>query len=338
MEAQVQAGLLTARQSRRGKLLRALATARTVLWMAAITYVLACASAWFWQRHLIFEPSKAMRAAPSSFKFRVEDIAIPVINDPRRLHIADRFEIFPSASAEAVPSMVHNIHGWWIPSATVPEASARTVLYLHGNDGNVSTSIDETAPLRALGYSVFMVDYSGYGRSEGPFPSERSVYNDAEAAWNYLVHSRGIASRNLFIYGHSLGGAVAIELARRHREAAGLIVESSFTSIRDMAVRDWLYGLMPVNLLLGQRFDSIDKVAQLALPVLFIHGTADETVPFEMGLQLYRKAGGNKRFVAIDGGGHENNAQAGGAVFRQAVSGFVEDAARPYQVGAASTK
>src|SRR2546422_4299392 len=99
---------------------------------------------------------------------------------------------------------------------------------LHGNDGNVSTSMGEIAPLRELGYAVFMPDYRGYGESEGPFPSEKTVYEDAEAAWIYLVDQRGIRPAKLYIYGHSLGGAIAIELALHHPEAAGLILRRSF--------------------------------------------------------------------------------------------------------------
>src|SRR5207253_2018562 len=106
---------------------------------------------------------------------------------------------------------------------------AKVVLYLHGNDGNVSASMPAIAPLRELGYAVLLIDYRGYGESAGSFPSEQSVYLDAEAAWRYLTAERGVDARNLYIYGHSLGGAIAIELAVHHPEAAGLIVESSFT-------------------------------------------------------------------------------------------------------------
>jgi fermentation-respiration switch protein FrsA (DUF1100 family) len=151
------------------------------------------------------------------------------------------------------------------------------------------------------------------------------VYEDAEAAWRYLVTDQRIDPRRLYIYGHSLGGAIAIELATRHPEAAGLIVESSFTSIYDMARLEKPYKLFPVGLFLNQRFDSIAKVERLALPALFIHGTADEVVPFSMGEQLYRRAGGMKRFVAIDGGRHDDNSAAGGAAFLAAIRNFVLD-------------
>ncbi len=335
MEAQVSTGIIATGASRHSRSLRYVSLLRTFLWCAALAYLMLCAATWVWQRHLIFEPDQVLRSSPAVFKFPVTDVAIPVVEDLRREYAANRWEFLPASTAERQAHSIHTVHGWWIPSRN---PAARTVLYLHGNDGNVSTSMSEIAPLRELGYSVFMVDYGGYGRSEGGFPSEKGVYTDTEAAWDYLVHTRGINSRSLVIYGHSLGGAVAIELARRHPEAGGLVVESSFTSIYELAVRDWKYALLPVNLLLNQRFESIEKVAQLSLPVLFIHGTADEIVPFEMGLQLFRKSGGSKRFVSIDGGRHDNNAAVGGAVFRSAISTFVDDSTRPYGAGTLAAK
>src|SRR5258708_12301937 len=122
-----------------------------------------------------------------------------------------------------------------------------SVLYLHGNDGNVSTSMDGIAPLRELGYTVFMIDYRGYGASGGGFPSEAGVYQDAQSAWDYLVHDWGVNPANLFIYGHSLGGAIAIELALHHPEPAGLVVESSFTSISNMPIPHPPSPLLPLN-------------------------------------------------------------------------------------------
>jgi pimeloyl-ACP methyl ester carboxylesterase len=246
----------------------------------------------------IFEPNQTLYAGPADFSFKVVDVKIPI------------------SSGDAAQSL----HGWWIAST---RRDARAVLYLHGNDGNVSTSIGEIGPLRELGYSVLMIDYRGYGRSEGSVPSEETVYQDAEAAWNYLIHHRGIRAARLHIYGHSLGGAIAIELALRHPEAAGLIVESSFTSIAEMAKLNGAYALLPMQLS-SQRFDSINKVGGLRLPVLYIHGTADEIVPYAMGEQLYKASGGSKHFVPIGGGLHGNNAAVGGRAFRNAIRDFIE--------------
>ena len=252
--------------------------------------------------YFIFEPDRTLYAKPADYSFKVRDVGLPV-----------------TLSSDAGQSL----HGWWVASAAW---DAKVVLYLHGNDGNVSTSMGDIAPLRELGYAVFILDYRGYGESAGSFPSEKTVYEDAEAAWNYLVDQRGISPARLYIYGHSLGGAIGIELALRHPEAAGLIVESSFTSIREMAKLRKRYALLPMQLL-HQRFDSIQKVSKLKLPVLYIHGTADEVVPYAMGEQLFKASGGRKRFIAIGGGLHANSAAVGGPLFRAAIRDFVEDSA-----------
>src|SRR3989454_11049701 len=170
-----------------------------------------------------------------------------------------------------------------------------------------------------------MPDYRGYGESEGPFPSEKTVYEDADAAWISLVDQRGIRPARPYIYGHSLGGAIAIELAAHHPEAAGLIVESSFPSIREMPKLRKQYALLPMQLL-SQRFDSIQKVSKLRLPVLYIHGTTDEVVPYAMGEQLFRASGGRKRFIAIGGGLHNNNAAVGGPLPLPAIRDFLQAA------------
>jgi pimeloyl-ACP methyl ester carboxylesterase len=240
--------------------------------------------------HFIFEPDRRLYAKASDFPFEILDIEV----------------------GEA-------LHGWWVPGSARQE---KVLLYLHGTSGNVSTNIGDIAPLRELGYSILMVDYRGYGESQGAFPSEKRVYEDAEDAWHYL-RSRRIDPANIFIYGHSLGAAIAIELALRHPEAGGLIVESAFTSIPDMAKLRPQYALLPTRLL-NQQFDSIDKVSRLRLPVLYIHGTADEVVPYRMGQELFRASGGRKRFVAVGGGLHDNNAAVGGPLFRGEIRDFVE--------------
>jgi pimeloyl-ACP methyl ester carboxylesterase len=267
-----------------------------------LAYLTAGALLWGFQSRLIFEPERALRAAPGDFAFAVTEVAIPVgsAGSPRQ-----------AAS------------GWWIPSE---RPDAKVVLYLHGNDGNVTTSMPEVDPLRQLGYSVLLIDYRGYGKSDARFPSESSVYEDAEAAWEYLVRGRGIAPRQLYIYGHSLGGAIAIELATKHPEAAGLIVESGFTSIYDMALLERRYALLPIKPFLNQRFDSIGKVGRLRLRVLYLHGTDDEVVPFSMGRRLFSESAGAKSFVAIEGGRHGDNSVAGGPAFRAAIRSFVDRA------------
>jgi fermentation-respiration switch protein FrsA (DUF1100 family) len=273
---------------------------RSVLAATAAGYVLACAVLYGMQRYLVFEPDTTLRAAPEDFAFAVHDVLIA--GDPGQ-----------------------TLHGWWVPAGG---AGAKVVLYLHGNDGNVSTNMRGIAPLRDLGHSVLLIDYRGYGESGGGFPTERGVYRDAQAGWDYLVGEHKVPPADIVIYGHSLGGAVAIELALHHPEAAGLVVESGFTSIRDMVKLESRYAAVPVGLLLTQNFDSIHKVGRLALPVLYIHGTADEIVPFEMGKKLYEATPAARGFVSVPEGRHEDNAVKGGAELRSAIGRFIASLSR----------
>jgi pimeloyl-ACP methyl ester carboxylesterase len=196
------------------------------------------------------------------------------------------------------------------------------LLYLHGNGVNIGVNAEHAARFQSLGMSVLLVDYRGYGRSEGAFPSEQSVYADAEAMWKHLVEDRDVKPQNIFIYGHSLGSAIGIELALRHPDAAGLIVESAFTSIRDMARRDILFRAVPVGLILTHRFNSINKIARLKLPVLFLHGSQDTLVPFSMSQRLYEAAPEPKYIVLLSGGDHDNSASAAPRQFMEAVRDF----------------
>jgi fermentation-respiration switch protein FrsA (DUF1100 family) len=268
--------------------------------IAAAVYFSATAALWASQSRFIFEPVRTLVVQPAELAFPVTDVTIPV------------------RSAKAGRE---TLHAWWMPAA---RTDAKLVLYFHGNEGNVSTSIGETALLRSLGYSVLVVDYRGYGESDGRFPSESTIYEDAEAALAALLEGWGVRPGNLYLYGHSLGAAVAIDLASKHPELGGVIVESAFTSIYDMARLEPKYGIFPVELLLNQRFESIKKVAHLELPVLYIHGTADRVVPYTMGRALYEQSGGHKRFVAVPGGGHDDNAAVAPGELASAIRDLIQ--------------
>ncbi|MEG3842409.1 alpha/beta fold hydrolase, partial [Microcoleus sp. herbarium14] len=197
----------------------------------------------------------------------------------------------------------------------------RVVLYLHGNGSNVGANVEHANRFHRLGLSIFMIDYRGYGKSQGDFPSESQVYEDAQLAWDYLVKQRGIHPSQIYIYGHSLGGAIAIDLAVRHPEAAGLIVESSFTSVRAMVdFQKPLFSMFPIDVLLTQRFDSLSKVDRLQIPVLFIHGSADSIVPTKMSKKLFDAAPEPKQLYIVPNAGHNNSAAIGGAEYLRRVS------------------
>jgi len=172
---------------------------------------------------------------------------------------------------------------------------------------------------------VFLIDYRGYGKSCPRFPCEKRVYEDVELAWNYLIRDRQIPPQNIILFGHSLGGAIAIELASRHPEVAGLIVESSFTSIREMVAVKKKYGIFPVNLLLHQKFDSLSKVPQLKMPILFTHGTADCMVPAWMSEVLFAASAEPKQLLMVPDADHIHVREAGGDRYHETIAQFLEN-------------
>jgi len=170
---------------------------------------------------------------------------------------------------------------------------------------------------RQLGFSVLAVDYRGFGKSTDVAPSEAYAYEDAEAAWDELA--RLAPGRKRFIVGHSLGGAIATELARRHPEADGLVLEATFTSVRDM-IEQSPWGFLPVGLILTQNFDALAKLPQVRMPVIVVHGTRDSVVPFQMGERLFAAAREPKRFVRVEGAGHHNLSGIGLDQYRRALA------------------
>ena len=194
----------------------------------------------------------------------------------------------------------HRLHAWWLEG---DRPGAPAVLYLHGARWNLTGSVTRIDRWRQLGFAVLAVDYRGFGRSTEVAPTEAYAYEDAEAAWAYLA--KIAPGRPRYIVGHSLGGAIATELARRHPEASGLVLEATFTSVADM-VGESSWGFLPVGLILTQKFDALSKIAEVKVPVLIAHGTRDSIVPFRMGERLFEAATAPKRFVKVEGAGHHN--------------------------------
>jgi alpha-beta hydrolase superfamily lysophospholipase len=207
------------------------------------------------------------------------------------------------------------VHGWWMPGK---RADAPAILYLHGVRWSMGNNLFRMVRWNQLGFAVLAIDYRGFGRSDGELPSETQVYADARVAWSELKR-RVPAVERRFIYGHSLGAAVALELGATEDGAAGVIAESGFTSLADMVNENNL----PVAALLSQRFDALTRAAQQKSPVLFVHGTADRIVPFTMSERLYAAAPEPKRLLLIEGGSHSNYNGTGMDEYRIAVTGFV---------------
>jgi len=207
------------------------------------------------------------------------------------------------------------INAWYFPSAS----ASRVLLFFHGNAENIGTSLGRTKVLSVLGLNILAVDYRGYGKSEGS-PDEAGVYRDAEAAYRYLTDRRGFRAKDIVVHGVSLGGAVAIDLASRF-ECGGLIIESSFTSARDMARQAFiipLFAYVPKS-----QFKSLSKIVKVRAPVLIIHGTRDEIIPFSMGEKLYRAAPEPKSFVPIAGAGHNDVLLVAVEAYTRSLKAFV---------------
>lgn len=203
------------------------------------------------------------------------------------------------------------IHGWWIPS---PLARLAT-LFLHGNGGNLTHRVEHMREITAAGSSILILDYRGYGRSEGR-PSESGLYADAEAGYRYLL-GVGHGRASIVVHGESLGTAVAVNLASRH-ECGGVVLEAPFTSAREVGAR-----VLPgLGAFITWGFDSKRKIPDVRAPLLIIHGSADEVIPFELGESLFHTAREPKSFWAVEGAGHNNLIYAAGASYRRRLSSF----------------
>ncbi|AKG24839.1 phospholipase [Calothrix sp. 336/3] len=272
-------------------------------WLVSVLVLVYCAVTillFFYQSRLIFFPTSSIEKTPELFNLPYQDVWVSILN---------------SASKKEY------IHGWWIKGE---EDDSKVILYLHGNGINIGANLSHAYRFHQQGFSVLLIDYRGYGRSQGRFPNETRVYEDAAFAWNYLTQEQKINPGQIWIYGHSLGGAIAIDLAVKCPQAAGLIVESSFTSIRDIIAHRKHFGIFPVDLILTQRFESIKKVPKLKMPVLFIHGSADTTVPAFMSERLYTAASKPKKLLLVPGAEHNNIAEIAADKYLQTLDSFIQ--------------
>jgi hypothetical protein len=203
----------------------------------------------------------------------------------------------------------------------VPQVdSARWILVFHGNAGNLGTPgrPEHDRQLRGLGFGILALDYRGYGDSDGT-PSEAGLYADARAAYDYLTSVRGVPPERIVIYGHSLGAAVAIQLATQV-PAGGLIVEGAFTSAPDLGAE--VYPFVPVRLIARNRFPSLERVRLLRMPLLVVHGRDDQTIPIAHGRRLFDAAPEPKSFLEV-AGGHDDAYAIGAREYEEGIRRFV---------------
>lgn len=206
------------------------------------------------------------------------------------------------------------LHGLWVPQE---RTDAPVLLYLHGARFDVRGSAHRMRRMHELGFAVLGVDYRGFGRSTPGLPSEAQAYEDARAAWDWMA-ARHPQSRR-FVFGHSLGGAIAVNLAAEVSDEDGLIVEGAFPSIPDV-VSTFKWGWLPVAPLITQKLDAGSRIGQVGSPVLVVHGDNDRLIQPLLGRQLFDRAAEPKRFVLVEGGSHHNTNAVGQPLYRQALA------------------
>ena len=260
--------------------MRMLASLLTIAVQLAAGLLVLALLVWLLQPKLLFRPFPEMIGDPSHWGMNFEDVWLTTADGVR-------------------------LHGWFLPAqppfAPQRRASPHTLLFLHGNAGNVSHRGASMAIFAELGLDVLLIDYRGYGQSEGR-PSEIGLYQDARAAWDWLTQARGVAPADIVVFGRSLGGAVAAELAAQVQPGA-LIVESSFADLDAMAKLH--YPLLTRLVPLRYHFPAADHLRQVQAPVLVLHSPDDQVVPYEQGRALFAAANEPKRFVDLTGGHNE---------------------------------
>jgi len=256
-------------------------------------YAIFSAFVYFKQSSLIYYPNLAGRnitATPENIGLKFDDV---------EFFTEDRIKL----------------HGWFIPH----DQARGTLLFFHGNAGNISHRLDSIEIFHQLNLNVFIFDYRGYGQSDGK-TTEHGTYRDAEAAWQYLTESRQIKPREIIIFGRSLGASIAAWLASQHQPAS-LIVESGFSSIPAMAKR--LYPYLPVGWLAHFKYDTREYVSRTSCPVLIAHSTDDEIIPFDEGREIYRTANEPRRFYEMRGG-HNDGFLISGSDYRDELRSFIQ--------------
>jgi fermentation-respiration switch protein FrsA (DUF1100 family) len=251
-------------------------------------YVLILIAAYLFQSRLVFFPDREMSGDPGDVGLEFEEVWLK--------------------------SGGKRLHGWFVPAAS-PRA---TVLFCHGNAGNISHRLDSIKIFHELQLSVLIFDYQGYGQSAGK-AGEAATYRDSRAAWDHLTDERGVRPDQIVLFGRSLGGAVAIELATV-TDPMAVIVESCFTSAIDMGTK--IYPWLPIRLVGRIRYNSLRRVEDVDAPKLFIHSIEDEVVPFGMGKRLYARAQKPKQFLKIRGG-HQDGFLVSARLYTDTIAQFL---------------
>jgi fermentation-respiration switch protein FrsA (DUF1100 family) len=244
------------------------------------------------ENFFVFFPQRAFDFAPESFGLAYED------------------SYFTTEDGKT-------LHGWFFPG----EKAQPVILHFHGNAGNISHRLDLVQPFLRKGLSVFLFDYRGFGKSEGR-PSEKGLYLDGMAAYDYLVQKEGILPGDVVLHGHSIGAAVAVEVALK-KSVRSVILESAFTSTKDMAKAIPVFFLL--SPFLPASYNNLEKVARLRVPKLVIHGEGDDLVPFSMGQKLFKAAADPKFFYPVKDAMHNDVFVVGGEKYLEVFAEFARN-------------
>jgi len=254
-------------------------------------------------------------AALSIYVYFVQSGMIFYPNMPGRTLISTPEDIgLTYQNVEFVTEDDIKLHGWFIPN----KKAKGTLVFFHGNAGNISHRLDSIAIFHDLELNVFIFDYRGYGQSEGKI-TEKGTYRDAEAAWNYLNHSQGISGKQIIIFGRSLGASIASWLAAKHTPAA-LIIESGFTSVPSMGQR--FYPFLPIRWLTRFKYDTKQYVKNISCPVMVAHSKHDEIIPYDEGREIFAAAHEPKQFLEMQGG-HNDGFIVSGISYIKGLKSFI---------------
>lgn len=208
------------------------------------------------------------------------------------------------------------LNGWFVPA----KDAKVTVLYCHGNAGNIYHRLHKVKFFHEMGFNFFIFDYRGYGKSTGT-PSQKGLYKDAQAAYDYIISRNDVDKNKIVVYGKSLGGPVAADLCL-HRKASALILEGSFASVTLRAQQ--LYPFLPMKLLITQEYDAMAKVKDMAVPKLIVHGKQDEVISFRHAEILFKAAAEPKQFLPFEGG-HNDDVYVTSDDYRQIIEEFFKN-------------
>lgn len=266
-----------------------------VIWIIAIVagiYILFACYLFIFQSNYVYYPNLVL--------------TIPT-EDPNRIELP--FENISFKTSDGL-----KLSGWFIP-----KENARGVLvFCHGNAGNIRHRLESIKLFNRLGLEVFIFDYRGYGESEGK-PTEKGTYQDAEAAWYYLVEDRHVDPAKIIVFGRSLGGGIASWLGAKYTPGA-LILESTFTSLPDIAATR--YWFMPIRLLIRIKYNTAERLSNINCPILVVHSHDDEDIPFNHGQRLYQIASEPKEFLEI-AGTHNEGFITSGALYEDGLNNFI---------------